>query len=197
MATHSSTLAWKIPWTEEPGRLQSMGSKRVGHNWATNSHTHHSKWDFPGGAGGKEPACQGRRCKRPGFDPWVRKIPWKRAWQLTPVFLLGESHGHGSLVGHSPRGGKESDTTKVTQHAWLIIDLPGDSQCETLLFFLLHVWTYMESLFVRNTENWMLIQLCNIWYSLSHTKNWEMHSLAQINCLFSFICQHHSRGKKF
>ena len=35
MATHSSTLAWKIPWTEEPGRLQSMGSPRVGHNWAT------------------------------------------------------------------------------------------------------------------------------------------------------------------
>ena len=33
--THSSTLAWKIPWTEEPGRLQSMGSWRVGHNWAT------------------------------------------------------------------------------------------------------------------------------------------------------------------
>ena len=35
MAPHSSTLAWKIPWTEEPGRLQSMGSHRVGHNWAT------------------------------------------------------------------------------------------------------------------------------------------------------------------
>ena len=35
MATHSSTLAWKIPWTEEPGRLQSMGSQRVGHDWAT------------------------------------------------------------------------------------------------------------------------------------------------------------------
>ena len=34
MATHSSTLAWKIPWTEEPGRLQSMGSLRVGHDWA-------------------------------------------------------------------------------------------------------------------------------------------------------------------
>ena len=38
MATHSSTLAWKIPWTEEPGMLQSMGSQRVGHDWAT-SHT--------------------------------------------------------------------------------------------------------------------------------------------------------------
>ena len=35
MATHSSTLAWKIPWTEEPGRLQSMGSQRVRHDWAT------------------------------------------------------------------------------------------------------------------------------------------------------------------
>ena len=35
MATHSSTLAWKIPWTEEPGRLQPMGSRRVGHDWAT------------------------------------------------------------------------------------------------------------------------------------------------------------------
>ena len=34
MATHSSTLAWKIPWTQEPGRLQSMGSHRVGHNWS-------------------------------------------------------------------------------------------------------------------------------------------------------------------
>ena len=37
--THSSTLAWKIPWTEEPGRLWSMGSQRIGHNWVTNSFT--------------------------------------------------------------------------------------------------------------------------------------------------------------
>ena len=43
MATHSSTLAWRIPWTEEPGRLQSMGSQRVGHDWkqhAGKAHTH-------------------------------------------------------------------------------------------------------------------------------------------------------------
>ena len=38
MATHSSILAWKISWTEGPGRLQSMGSQRVGHDWATNTH---------------------------------------------------------------------------------------------------------------------------------------------------------------
>ena len=37
IATHSSILAWEISWTEEPGRLQSMGSQRVGHNWATNT----------------------------------------------------------------------------------------------------------------------------------------------------------------
>ena len=40
MATHSSILAWRIPWTEEPGRLQSMGSQSVRHNWTTNTHTH-------------------------------------------------------------------------------------------------------------------------------------------------------------
>ena len=38
MATHSSILAWRIPWTKKPGGLQSMGSQRVGHDWATNTH---------------------------------------------------------------------------------------------------------------------------------------------------------------
>ena len=45
---------------------------------------------------------QCRRCRRHGFNPWVRKIPWRRAWQPTPLFLPGESHGHRSLVGYSP-----------------------------------------------------------------------------------------------
>ena len=48
---------------------------------------------FPNGAVGKESACKGRRCKRRGFDPWVGKIPWRRQWHPTPVFLPGESHG--------------------------------------------------------------------------------------------------------
>ena len=47
-----------------------------------------ANWGFPGGARGKEPACQCRSHKGGGFDPWVRKIPWRRAWQPTPVFLL-------------------------------------------------------------------------------------------------------------
>ena len=47
---------------------------------------------FPGSASVKESACQHGRPKRPKFDPLVRKIPWRRAWQPTPVFLPGESH---------------------------------------------------------------------------------------------------------
>ena len=154
MAPHSGTLAWKIPLTEEPGGLQSMGSLRVGHDWATSLSLftfHFSlscigegngnplqcsclenprvggpwwatvygvaqsrtrlKWlsssssiaclGFPGGASGKEPACQCRRLKRCWFDPWVGKLPWRKPWQPTPVFLPGESHGQRSLVGYS------------------------------------------------------------------------------------------------
>ena len=68
MATYSSTLAWKIPWMEEPGRLQSMGSLKVGHDWTTSL----SLFTF---------------------------MHWRRKWQPTPVFLLGESQGWRSLVG--------------------------------------------------------------------------------------------------
>ena len=49
---------------------------------------------------------------RDGFDPWVRKMPWRRAWQPTPVFLPGESHGKRSLAGYSPWDRKESDMTE-------------------------------------------------------------------------------------
>ena len=65
---NSSTLAWKIPWTEETGRLQPMGSLRVEHDWA------------------------------PSLSPFTF-MHWRRKWQPTPVFLLGESQGRGSLVG--------------------------------------------------------------------------------------------------
>ena len=85
MAPHSSTLAWKIPWAEEPGRLPSMGLLRVGHDWMTSL----SLFTF---------------------------THWRRKWQPTPVFLPGESQGRGSLVGYSPWGLKESDTTKRPTH---------------------------------------------------------------------------------
>ena len=83
MAPLSSTLVWKIPWTEEPGGLQSMGSLRVGHDWATSLSLFTS-------------------------------MHWRRKWQPTPVFLPGESHGQGSLVGCSPWGHTELDTAEAT-----------------------------------------------------------------------------------
>ena len=64
------------------------------------------------GASGKEPPGQGRRHKRHGIHPWVGKIPWRRAWQPTPVFLPGESHVQRSLAGYGPWGGTESDMTE-------------------------------------------------------------------------------------
>ena len=47
-------------------------------------------------------------------NPWVGKIPWKRAWQPTPVFLSGESHGERNLAGYNPLGRKELDMTEAS-----------------------------------------------------------------------------------
>ena len=66
---------------------------------------------FPGGAKGKESACQCRRHKRCGFDPWVGKIPWRRAYIL--AILPGEFHGQKNLVGYSPQGCKELVKTEA------------------------------------------------------------------------------------
>ena len=75
------------------GKCFTMGSPRQG---------------LSGWFSGKEPACQCRGC---GFDPWVRKIPWRRKWQPTPVFLPGKSHGQRGLAGYSSWGREDLDTT--------------------------------------------------------------------------------------
>ena len=72
----------------------------------------HKDKGFPGGPSGKEPTCHCRRHKRCRSLPLVGKIPWRRAWQLTPVFLPGESYGQRSLTGYSPWVLKESDMTE-------------------------------------------------------------------------------------
>ena len=75
----------------------------------THTHTHTHIYGYPGDSGGKTmPAMQETR-----FSPWVGKIPWRREWQPTPVFLSGESHEQRSLAGYSPWGCKESDTTEA------------------------------------------------------------------------------------
>ena len=101
VATHSSTLARKIPWVEEPGGLQSIGSQRVGHDWATSLFTF---------------------------------IHWRRKWQPTPVFLLAESQGWGSLVGYSPWGSKESDMIEQ-------LHFTSSSECSKMQKFELNSFT--------------------------------------------------------
>ena len=206
-------LAWKTPRTEEPGGLQSMGSPRVGHDWATsvslsctgegngnplqrsclenprdmgawwaavygvaqsqtrlkrlssssisprvllNQHYFHwfhsfhlqeSKWNIclhknlytsiyssiiPGSQRWKQSWLSWGgsvvirlQCRRRGFDPWVRKIPWSWKWQPTPVFLSGKSQWQRSLAGSSSWGSQKSwtqlntETSQVTIHWWM------------------------------------------------------------------------------
>ena len=77
------------------------------------------------------------RCNRLGFHPWVGKIPWRRAWQPTPVFLPGESHGQRSLAGYSPRGRTESDTTeRLSTHT---------RKSKPQLYFRLLLWSFFSS----------------------------------------------------
>ena len=133
MAPHSSTLAWKIPWMEEPGRPQSMGSQRVGHDLAIKQqqaekaiapHSSTLAWKIPWT---EEPGrLQSMRSLRVGHN-WATSLSlftfmhWSRKWHPTPVFWLGESQGWGSLVGCRRWGRTESDTTEVTQQQQFII----------------------------------------------------------------------------
>ena len=64
---------------------------------------------LPRALSSQEATCRYRRCR---FDPWVGKIPWRRKYESTPVFLPGKSRGQRSLAGYSPWGHREADTTE-------------------------------------------------------------------------------------
>ena len=116
MATHSSVLAWRIPGTGEPGRLQSMGSHRVGHDWSDfataaaaitsekvmANHSSTLAWQIPWT---QEPGrLQSMGSLGVGQD-WATSLSlftfmqWRRKWQPTPVFLPGGSQGRGEPGG--------------------------------------------------------------------------------------------------
>ena len=65
-----------------------------------------SQWGFPGGAVAKNPPASAGDAGSTPY-PWVRKVPWRKKWQPTLVFLPGESHGQRSLAGYSPGGHKK------------------------------------------------------------------------------------------
>ena len=163
MATHS-TLSWRIPWTEEPGRLQSMGSQELDMSQRLKRERGRIEPKTPvdfynvprgikrklypiqsGNLLGKASmvAQQSRiclQCRRCEFNPWVGKIPWRRKWQTTPVFLPKNSHGQRSLEGYCPRI-TESDTTEATQYTgthalktYMVFCLPGQASSKSCIF---------------------------------------------------------------
>ena len=142
MATHSSILAWKIPWMEEPGRLQSMGLQKGGHDWATSLslsiwmwkldikenwvpknvqsttqlHSSHTlAWKIPWT---EEPARLQSMGPLRVRHEWATSLllftflHWRRKWQPTLVLLPGKFYGQRKLVGYSPWGCKKLDTTE-------------------------------------------------------------------------------------
>ena len=105
-----------------PGAGEGAGAQPSGDRWASGSSgrqvswatlTHHmegpavSSWGFSSGSAVKNPSAM-QETQICGFDPWVRKIPWRKKWQPFPVFLPEETHGQRSLVGYSLWGHKES-----------------------------------------------------------------------------------------
>ena len=127
MAARSGTLAWKIPWTVEPGRLQFMGSQRVGHYLATEQHIYvcvcicrniytnihniyvciYIKHKY---------ICVFFVCVHTYIHIWEREREReRRKWQPTPVFLPGRSHGPRNLADYSPWGHKKLDHDWATK----------------------------------------------------------------------------------
>ena len=88
------------------GKLRNMYFLEKGFS-IQNINRIHNSMSFPGGSDGKE-------CGIRGFNPWVGKIPWRRKWQPTPIFLPGKFHGWRSLAGYSPWRCKKLDTTERT-----------------------------------------------------------------------------------
>ena len=130
---------------------------------------------FPGSSIGKESACQ---CRRHGFDPWLGKIPWRRKWEPTPVFLPGKSHGQKSLVGYSPWGHKRVGHdlwTKPPPWHW-------SQTCILWLHILKHMWLELLNLLAHPLFYSSLMQslglslsrLCDL---LSSAEHWHMHPL--------------------
>ena len=112
------------------------------------------------GSDNKESACQ---CRRPGLDPSVRKIPWRRSGLPAPVFLTGESHGQRSLVGYSSWGHKESDKIK-----------PGTFlKFHSLLFFFSppSLRRYLHALLV---PPWELVPVFSSWPCMPWLMPWAL-----------------------
>ena len=115
---------------------------------------------------------QCRRYRRLRFNPWVGKIPWRREWQPTLVFLPGESHGQSGLAGYSPRGCKESDTTEATEHTLEGLSPQGKPPWQEAEGARRHRWHLFLGKTMRNARLSLICILPIHVVNSSHTSVW-------------------------
>ena len=151
MAPHSSTLAWKIPWTEKPGRLQSMGSLRARHDWAT------SLWLFT-------------------FMHWRRK--WQPTPVLLPRESQGRGAWLAAVYGVTQSRTRlkrlSSSSSSRAHFRWhLFLEPKPETKCLVLIF---HGATLGSSGAVSTQwwcERWFLVKWTMIFGEAKRTKNWK------------------------
>ena len=124
-------------------RCSSFGPL-MGLLWANFLPSLSSLWGFPGGASGKESTYQSRWC---GFNPWVQKMPWRRKWQPTPVFLPGGCHGQGSLVGCRPWGCSGAQLSN-----WTHTHKFSQEQNGIIVAILIALWGVNELMYMKSLE---------------------------------------------
>ena len=168
MATHSSVLAWRIPWTEDPGGLHSIGSQRIRHNWSNLAHfsidaeknfwqnltyiydrNTPERWhrrNIPQPNKGHlwktwaslvaQVVKNILQFRRPRFNPWVGKIPWRRGQQPTPLFLPEEFHGP------EEPGGLQSLGSHRIRHNWATFTFSSHNKPLLTSYSMAKIWKY-------------------------------------------------------
>ena len=152
-----------------------------------------AKLPSQGFPGGKESSCKFLRCGRCGFSSWVRKIPWRRKQQLTPLFLPGKFHGQRSLVGYSPWGHKQSNTTEgLSTHTHTHTHTHTCAQGARAGLGLLAALLWRESSTCRGNEPWgmMIMFIFQIDICLHGSTHVETFSIVHCKYMQFAKCQY-------
>ena len=118
------------------------------------------------------------QCRRPKFDFWVRKIPWRKEWQPNPAFLPGESHGQRSLVGYSPWDHKESNTTER-------LNVPTQTQGTQCICTHIFIHVYTNTQYIR-THIFKQIDLCSVRNTSVTSHNHQLFFVVRTFKIYSF-----------
>ena len=123
------------------------------------------------------------QCRRPRFDPWVGKMPWRRKWQPTPVFLPGEFHGRGSLVVYGPWGHNELDTAeRLTLTLFRTLDQEGGNT--VILWSHTHKCTHTPYTHITHTQ---LTRSQSIMFDNTYLNNLTYCNWAHRFLIFSIV----------